>query len=398
MLSAAEFTAGTVATTSTASDGTYSVATLTPGNYIVCEVLQAGWIQSFPVALTTDSADCSAGTGLGGRGWKVSLGSAGTDSGNDFGNYRNATKSGTKFEDSNANGTKDTGEPGVGGVTIRAYADANGDGLTTTGETFVSTTTDASGNYSFTLTPGKYVVCEVLQAGWIQSFPAGDDECTLTGLGADGWAITLTSNQTDSGNDFGNYRNATKTGTKFNDLNNNGTKDTGEPGLSGWTIRAYADANGDGLTTTGETFVSTTTDTSGNYSFTLRPGNYVVCEVLQAGWTQTFPTGTDECTLTGLGADGWAITLTSNQTDSGNDFGNQRLFRLIVITCSEVTGALIVSTVDLDGNPATTTDILDTISANPTGVTGNLCNLGGAQYNNLPANTYTPSVLLPKAQ
>ena len=50
-------------------------------------------------------------------------------------------------------------------------------------------------------------------------------------LGADGYAITLTSGQTDADNDFGNYQNATKTGMKFNDLNANGVKDAGEPGL-----------------------------------------------------------------------------------------------------------------------------------------------------------------------
>ena len=32
-----------------------------------------------------------------------------------------------------------------------------------------------------------------------------------------------------------------KSGTKFHDLNANGVKDAGEPGLPGWTIRAYKD-------------------------------------------------------------------------------------------------------------------------------------------------------------
>src|SRR2546426_7780858 len=38
----------------------------------------------------------------------------------------------------------------------------------------------------------------------------------------------------------------TKSGVKFNDLNANGVKDVGEPGLAGWTISAYTDGNGDG--------------------------------------------------------------------------------------------------------------------------------------------------------
>ena len=34
---------------------------------------------------------------------------------------------------------------------------------------------------------------------------------------------------------------------KFDDLNANGVKDAGEPGLPGWDIRAYEDTNGDGI-------------------------------------------------------------------------------------------------------------------------------------------------------
>ena len=69
----------------------------------------------------------------------------------------------------------------------------------------------------------------------------------ITVIGAGGWGILLASGELDSGNDFGNWTNATKTGTKFEDLNGNGAKDAGEPGLPGWTISAYADANSNGI-------------------------------------------------------------------------------------------------------------------------------------------------------
>ena len=174
------------------------------------------------------------------------------------------------------------------------------------------------------MNPGRYVVCEVLQATWTQSEPAGPDECAaVPGLGADGYAITVTSGSSDPGNEFGNFQQGTKSGKKYNDLNANGTRDAGEPGLSGWEIRAYADANGNGVVDAGETFVSTTTDASGDYSFSLNPGRYVVCEVLQATWTQSEPAGPDECAaVPGLGADGYAITVTSGSSDPGNEFGN----------------------------------------------------------------------------
>ena len=69
---------------------------------------------------------------------------------------------------------------------------------------------------------------EVLQAGWTQSFPASRATATGTSCSPRG--------QVDTGNDFGNYQNATKSGMKFHDLNADGVKDAGEPGLAGWTI------------------------------------------------------------------------------------------------------------------------------------------------------------------
>ena len=311
-------------TTLTGSDGTYEFAELQNGDYIVCEIKQDGWFQSRPVAGQSlpsgeTLATCPGNT----TGYAFTM--AGADqTGNEFGNFQQGTKSGKKYNDLNANGTRDAGEPGLSGWEIRAYADANGNGVVDAGETFVSTTTDASGDYSFSLNPGRYVVCEVLQATWTQSEPAGPDECAaVPGLGADGYAITVTSGSSDPGNEFGNFQQGTKSGKKYNDLNANGTRDAGEPGLSGWEIRAYADANGNGVVDAGETFVSTTTDASGDYSFSLNPGRYVVCEVLQATWTQSEPAGPDECAaVPGLGADGYAITVTSGSSDPGNEFGN----------------------------------------------------------------------------
>ncbi|MFC2032406.1 SdrD B-like domain-containing protein [Chloroflexota bacterium] len=65
---------------------------------------------------------------------------------------------------------------------------------------------------------------------------------------------------------------------KFNDLNENGIQDDGEPSLPGWTINIdYGDD--------GSSDDSGTTDTSGNVTFSeLDPGSYAVSEVLESGW------------------------------------------------------------------------------------------------------------------
>ncbi len=98
---------------------------------------------------------------------------------------------------------------------------------------------------------------------------------------------------------------ATIGGMKFDDLNGNGLKDTGEPGLANWTIKA---------TDSGGNPQLTTTNSLGNYSFTVpAPGSYTLAEVLQTGWTQTAPaTGT------------YAVAVTPNQAVNNRDFGNRK--------------------------------------------------------------------------
>ncbi|MBN1782251.1 T9SS type A sorting domain-containing protein [bacterium] len=73
----------------------------------------------------------------------------------------------------------------------------------------------------------------------------------------------------------------TVTGTKYNDLNQNGIKDPGESGLSGW--RFYLDTNHNDLYDSGEPYAYT--DASGVYQIQAAPGSYELREELQAGWS-----------------------------------------------------------------------------------------------------------------
>jgi hypothetical protein len=83
-----------VASTTTASDGSYTFNTLIPDvDYVVCEVLENGWHQSYPtLALgppTAEIVDCAAvlGAGYGQYGYKINLDSEEVDNENNFGNY-----------------------------------------------------------------------------------------------------------------------------------------------------------------------------------------------------------------------------------------------------------------------------------------------------------------------
>ena len=91
---------------------------------------------------------------------------------------------GHKYKDVNANGVYDSGtDLPLSGWTI--YIDSNEDGDWDTGE---PKTTNAQGEYSFLdVTPGLNVVCEEVETGWTQSYPADNNGCyrvTVGNLGA----------------------------------------------------------------------------------------------------------------------------------------------------------------------------------------------------------------------
>jgi hypothetical protein len=104
------------------------------------------------------------------------------------------------------------------------------------------------------------------------------------------------------------YPTASKSGTKFHDLNADGVKDEGEPGLAGWTI--YVDYDDDGILDEGEP--SAVTDVDGDYTIIgIVPGTWKVKEVAQTGWTCSFP---NPCYH--------QETFVSGMTYADNNFGN----------------------------------------------------------------------------
>lgn len=75
-------------------------------------------------------------------------------------------------------------------------------------------------------------------------------------------------------------------GTIWDDVNGDGSQDSGEANLPGWEV--YLDLNDNGVLDNNEP--AEVTDANGEYSFVDVPdGTYVVREVLQDGWEITFP-------------------------------------------------------------------------------------------------------------
>ncbi len=194
--------------------------------------------------------------------------------------------SGVKFEDVDADGTKDGTDPRLGNWTINLSGPVNG-----------SDVTGAGGGYLFNKLPaGEYTVTEVLKTGWSQSFPpSGSHQVTIPATGG-----------SFPNRDFGNFQPAEKHGEKFYDLNRNGDKDASEVAVAGWKV-VLAGTDGMGNAVNQQTF----TDANGEYWFMdLTPGNYTVTEVApNASWVHTTPTSID-------------FDLISGEIETGNDFGN----------------------------------------------------------------------------
>ncbi len=214
--------------------------------------------------------------------------------------------------DINNNGVKDASEPGINGITTNLYLDANGDNIPD-GAAIATTTTNASGNYSFSGLPaGKYIVGVVMPTGYSASAtttnssnPNSDtdnDNNGVTTVGSElrSNSITLTvggepANGVDgdgtNGNltlDFGLKGSLNVGNLIWNDINGNGIKNTFESGIAGVTVYLYQDANADNVPD-GAAIATTTTATGGIYGFSnLIPGNYIVGIATPAGYAKSF--------------------------------------------------------------------------------------------------------------
>ncbi|MGQ9703621.1 MAG: SdrD B-like domain-containing protein [Actinomycetota bacterium] len=171
--------------------------------------------------------------------------------------------SGHKYEDLDGDGVHDAGEPPVPGVTVELWRD---------GEKVAETVTGEDGSYLFDgLEDGVYTVKEVLPAGWYPvSPPGGIQEGVEVGCG-----------NNVEGLDFLNRRYLYINGHKWEDIDQDGTHDAGEPAVPGVTVELWRD---------GEKVAETITGEDGSYSFSgLLPGDYTVREVLPAGWFPVNP-------------------------------------------------------------------------------------------------------------
>ena len=101
----------------------------------------------------------------------------------------------------------------------------------------------------------------------------------------------VSDGESSEGNDFGNFNLNEIHGIKYDDINQDGDQNEGEPPLSNWRI--YIDTDNSNTNNSGD--VNATTNESGEYWFLdLLDGTYTVREVVQEGWVQEEPIDPDE--------------------------------------------------------------------------------------------------------
>ncbi|MBN1304051.1 MAG: carboxypeptidase regulatory-like domain-containing protein [Anaerolineales bacterium] len=312
-----------IAATITDENGQYGFAGLPDGTYTVwvndTENILGGLVQNSTPDNSTDGGQpCGACSNQN----TVTVSGSGNDY-QDFGYVPFGHSSGngligdTVFLDRDADGNYDPGE-GLEGITVRLYSDSNADGNYDSGEPVLAATqTDENGQYYFGgLAAGDYVVKvdeTTLPAGLTNTVDVGDSAPSEGGL-------TLASGGINLDQDFG-YRDTSSPntigGTLWEDTDADGSLEGGETGrFSGVTI-VLRDSSGNIVATT-------TTDGSGNYSFTNLPdGTYTVDvsddgNLLNAYWHST---GSSPGSDNNSQADPYSVTVTGGQTNTTGDFG-----------------------------------------------------------------------------
>ena len=266
----------------TTADGKYSFTNLTAGTYRVKVVLPSGYEGIKPGNAQRD----------------IGVGAGQTKNNQDFSIAKavapTAKVAGTIYNDTDADGVRDSGEKGL--ASWRVYVDRDNDGVYDTGEP--SVLTDSTGYYAIAVVPGVFRLRAVAFGGYRQTIPS-----------AGYFDITLGTNQTASGKSFGFTASTLISGYVFKDSDKDGLKDSNEAGLSGW--RVYLDDNKNGKYDSGESY--TYSDSGGNWTMKgLNPRAYTVRVVQQPKYALQAPT-----------PGYWAFTLAGGQTKTGLRFAER---------------------------------------------------------------------------
>jgi photosystem II stability/assembly factor-like uncharacterized protein len=169
------------------------------------------------------------------------------------------TITGTAFNDLNRNGVRDPGEPPFPNLLLNVG-----------GAVRLITATDSLGRYRVAgLDSGSYTVTREQRSGWTQAAPDSGS-----------WSIHLSPDEAASGKDFAMYYLWNSiSGTVYHDLEENGVRDSTDPGMEGVMLRL-----------SGETTDSVRTDAEGRFEFShVGAGLHYVDVAPPPSWEESLP-------------------------------------------------------------------------------------------------------------
>jgi hypothetical protein len=278
----------TIAPTTTGANGTYSFGNVPPGSYTVTFTAPSGDSFVIPAnGLATGVAVTSGTTTTQNQGVTTTPGSI----------------SGEEYVDTNRNNVLDPGEsPVTSGVTVTLETSTGGQVQGANGRPIAPTTTDANGAYSFTDVPVGTNYQVVFTA------PGGD---TFTSTnGGDVTTVAVTTGTTTTVNAGVTTDPGTITGTEYADSNLNGSFDTGEPVVSGVTVRLRDVNNNTVVGTNGVTIAPATTAANGTYTFAnVPPGT---------GYKVIFSAPSGDVFVAPVGGNATGLVVTPNTTTTQN--------------------------------------------------------------------------------
>jgi uncharacterized repeat protein (TIGR02059 family)/LPXTG-motif cell wall-anchored protein len=313
-----------VTTTTTDANGAYLFENLPLGSYKVSVTTPTG-MRSAPAARGTDAGlDSSTGNATSAN----LITNGDSDTTLDFGFWAPPAVVGSRvWNDLNANGIQDPGEPGIAGVTLSITKADGSPALDINGAQVGNTTTDADGNYLFKDLPfgsAYKVTVESTLSNYVTS-PAGvgTDRAVDSSTGNATSAVMGINQLTDFTLDFGYVAKVSVGNLVWTDTNRDGIKDSGEPGMPGVTL-SITKADGTAVTNVfGAAVTTTTTDSSGAYVFAdLPPGSYKVSVTDPAGYIATTAlAGSDRAVDSSTGNATSTNLIVGGSSDTTLDFG-----------------------------------------------------------------------------
>jgi len=282
-----------VGPTVTDMQGNYIFDNLPEGNYYVqfdLETLPADSIVTLQDATSSqppapsDQLDSDADPTTGKTATTGNLVTGEKDLTLDMGIYRPASIGDKVWDDLDADGMQDAGEPGIEGVVVELF-NADGSPATDINSNPVTTTTDANGNYLFDeLYPGDYYVEFTTPVGYSPS----PQDATSDQVDSDSDPFSgqtpitaLSSGENDPTWDAGFYKpdpGMVRIGDRvWYDDDRDGLQDPGEDGVAGVVVELFDAADNPVNDIDGNLVGPTFTDMNGNYLFDNLPaGDYYV--------------------------------------------------------------------------------------------------------------------------